>query len=205
MFGDRNMIKNLIFDFSDTLCHFGGLKWLREVTDEEQALRIHRGMFLMPRWQEYDRGEISTDETREIYVESMLPEDRELAREYFDCWYKKHFVIEGIPELLSELKEKGYKLYLLSDYPICFEYVWESFELFDMFDGRGVSYELHARKREKTAFPLLLERYGLIAEECFFVDDLYLNTDAARECGLGAHLFTTTECLRAELKGLGII
>ena len=103
------------------------------------------------------------------------------------------------------VKEKGYGIYLLSDYPECFEYNWESFELFDMFDGRAVSYELHARKRERTAFPLLLERYNLRAEECFFVDDLYLNTDAAKECGLGAHLFTTTENLRKELKELGVL
>ncbi len=199
------MIKNLIFDFSDTLCHFGGHKWLFTLTDEERALRIHRGMFLNPEWQRYDRGEISGEEMRAIYLVSMLPEDRELANEYFDTWYRKHTVIEGIPEVLSELKAKGYGLYLLSDYPECFEHVWESFELFDMFDGRGVSYELHARKRERTAFPLLLERYGLLAEECFFADDLYLNTDAATECGLTAHLFTTTENLREDLTRLGIL
>ncbi len=199
------MIKNLIFDCSDTLLHFGGVRWLCEVTDEERALVIHRGMFCLPEWAYYDRGEIGSEETREKYLAAMKPEDRELANEYFDTWYRKHTVIYGIPELLAELKEKGYKLYLLSDYPICFEYVWENFELFNMFDGRGVSYELHSRKREKTAFPLLLERYGLRAEECFFVDDLYLNTDAAKECGLGAHLFTTTENLREDLVKLGIL
>lgn len=199
------MIKNLIFDCSDTLLRFGGLNWLREVTDEERALRIHRGMFLMPEWAAYDRGEISSEETRRLLLEAMLPEDRELAREYFDCWYKKHTVIEGIPELLAELKERGYKLYILSDYPICFEYVWESFELFDMFDGRGVSYELHSRKREKKAFHLLLERYGLCAEECFFADDFALNIEAAADCGLHAHLFTTSENLREELRSLEIL
>lgn len=199
------MIKNLIFDCSDTLLRFGGLNWLREVTDEERALRIHRGMFLLPEWACYDRGEIGGGETREKYLASMKPEDRELANEYFDTWYRKHTVIDGIPELLTELKKKGYGLYLLSDYPECFEHVWESFELFKLFDGRGISYELHARKRERTAFPLLLERYGLTAEECFFADDLYLNTDAATECGITAHLFTTTENLREELTGLGIL
>ena len=50
-----------------------------------------------------------------------------------------------------------------------------------------------------------MERYNLRAEECFFVDDLYLNTDAATECGLTAHLFTTTENLRADLVKLGIL
>lgn len=199
------MIKNLIFDCSDTLLRFGGVNWLRERTDEERALRIHWGMFRMPDWAAYDRGEIGSEETRKIFLASMLPEDRELANEYFDTWYRKHTIIDGIPEVLSELKAKGYKLYILSDYPICFEYVRESFELFELFDGIGVSYELGSRKRERRAFGLLLERYGLRAEECFFADDLALNIEAATECGLTAHLFTTTENLREELGKLGIL
>ena len=115
-------------------------------------------------------------------------------------------IYETLPELIDDLKRKGYGLFVLSDYPECFEHVWESFaDFFANFDGRAVSYELHWRKREKKAFPLMLERYGLKAEECFFVDDLYLNTDAAKECGLGAHLFTATENLRAELCELGVL
>lgn len=199
------MIKNLIFDCSDTLLRFGGLDWLREEVGEELALRIHRTMFLLPEWVLFDRGEIDAETVKARLCAELDEADRELGIRYFDTWYRKHYVIEGIPEVLSELKAKGYKLYLLSDYPECFEYVWESFELFDMFDGRGVSYELHARKRERTAFPLMLERYGLRAEECFFADDLYLNTDAATECGLTSHLFTTTEKLREDLIRLGIL
>ncbi len=200
------MIKNLIFDCSDTLLRFGGLDWLREVTgDEERAMRIHRAMFLLPEWPIYDRGEVEGAAVKAKLDAALDESDRELGLQYFDTWYRKHTVIDGIPELLAELKEKGYGIYLLSDYPECFEYVWESFELFNIFDGRGVSYELHSRKREKKAFSILLERYSLRAEECFFVDDLYLNTDAAKECGLGAHLFTTTEKLREELGKLGIL
>lgn len=199
------MIKNLIFDCSDTLLRFGGLDWLREEVGEERAMHIHRTMFLLPEWVQFDRGEIDAEMVKAKLCAALDEADRELGLRYFDTWYRKHRVIEGIPELLSELKAKGYKLYLLSDYPECFEHVWESFELFDMFDGRAVSYELHARKRERTAFTLMLERYGLRAEECFFADDLYLNTDAATECGLTAHLFTTTEKLREDLTGLGIL
>ena len=200
------MIQNLIFDFSDTLMRFGGLDWLREKCSEERALRIHRGMFLHPEWQRYDRGEIDADEMRTKYLASILPEDRELANVYFDTWYRKHTVIEGMPELLAELKKKRYGIYLLSDYPECFEYNWENFaDLFKIFDGRGVSYELHSRKREGKAFLLMLERYGLCAEECCFVDDLYLNTDAATECGITAHPFSGVENLRKALAELNIL
>mgnify|MGYP002519047073 FL=1 len=111
------MIKNLIFDFSDTLCHFGGLDWLRETVGEERALHIHRAMFLLPEWPIYDRGEIDGESVKEKLCDALEAEDKELGLTYFDTWYRKHTIIEGIPELLAELKEKGYGIYLLSDYP----------------------------------------------------------------------------------------
>ena len=200
------MIKNLIFDFSDTLMRFGGLDWLCEKCGEERAMHIHRTMFLLPEWPIYDRGELDGEAVRSKLKIALDENDRELGLRYFDEWYRHHTMIEGIPELLAELKSKGYGIYLLSDYPECFEYNWERFaDFFRIFDGRGVSYELHSRKREKKAFSLLLDRYGLKAEESYFVDDLGLNIEAARECGLRAHQFTTTECLREELNKLGIL
>ena len=201
------MIKNLIFDCSDTLLRFGGLDWLREVTgDEERAMHIHRTMFLLPEWPIYDRGELDGETVKSSLKLALDDNDRELGLRYFDEWYRHHTMIAGIPELLAELKAKGYGIYLLSDYPECFEYNWEKFaDFFRIFDGRGVSYELHSRKRERTAFPLMLDRYGLKAEESYFVDDLGLNIEAARECGLRAHQFTTTECLREALAELNIL
>ena len=201
------MIKNLIFDYSDTLMRFGGLDWLREAAgDEERAMHIHCTMFLLPEWSVYDRGELDGETVKSRLKASLDNSDRELGLRYFDEWYRHHTMIAGIPELLAELKAKGYGIYLLSDYPECFEYNWGKFaDFFRIFDGRGVSYELHSRKRERTAFPLMLDRYGLKADESYFVDDLGLNIEAARECGLRAHQFTTTECLREELNKLGIL
>ena len=200
------MIKNLIFDFSDTLCRFGAFDWLRGMADEEQALRIHFAHFRLPEWPCYDRGEISTEAFREKYIAALDECDREIGGIYCDGWYHHHIMIDGIPELLAELKAKGYKIYLLSDYPEIFEYNWEKFaDFFKIFDGRCVSYELGARKRERKPFGLLLDRFGLKAEECYFVDDLDLNVEAALECGFSAHQFTTTECLREELNKLGIL
>ena len=201
------MIKNLIFDYSDTLMRFGGLDWLRKVTgDEDRAMHIHRTMFLLPEWPIYDRGDLDGETVKSSLRVALDDDDRELGLCYFDEWYRHHTMIAGIPELLAELKAKGYGIYLLSDYPECFEYNWERFaDFFRIFDGRGVSYELHSRKREKKAFGFLLDRYGLNAEECCFVDDLGLNIEAARECGLRAHQFTTTECLREALAELNIL
>ena len=127
------MIKNLIFDCSDTLLRFGGLDWLREEVGEERALHIPRTMFLLPEWVQFDRGEVDAETVKEKLCAALGEDDRELGLRYFDTWYRKHRVIEGIPEVLSKLKAKGYKLYILSDYPECFEHVWESFEIFDMF------------------------------------------------------------------------
>ena len=95
------MIKNLIFDCSDTLLRFGGLDWLREVTgSEERAMHIHRTMFLFSDWAIYDKGNMDGETIKEKLRAAFDDCDRELGLQYFDMWYRKHTMIEGIPELL---------------------------------------------------------------------------------------------------------
>ena len=57
------------------------------------------------------------------------------------------------------------------------------------------------RKPDPKIYELTLERLGGIpAEECVFVDDIDLNCAAARELGMTAVLFETTEQARAEVE-----
>ena len=49
------------------------------------------------------------------------------------------------------------------------------------------------RKPDPAIYALTLERLGLPAEACVFIDDLEHNIVAARECGLHAVHFRDTE------------
>ena len=51
----------------------------------------------------------------------------------------------------------------------------------------------------------LCEKFGLMKEECLFVDDKQINVDGARATGMQAILFTDTRQFEEELKRFGII
>jgi putative hydrolase of the HAD superfamily len=48
-----------------------------------------------------------------------------------------------------------------------------------------------ARKPDPAVFERVLERYGVVAEDAFFADDLVENVGSAASVGITAHLFTS--------------
>lgn len=194
------MIKNVIFDCSDTLLRLEAVDYLTTLTgNRERAERIHKALFLSEEWRDYDRGVFSDDEAPEVLLPLLPPEDREIGTTYLENWFLKYSVIEGIPELLDELKAKGYRIFVLSDYPARFESVWNRFDIFKKFDGRIASYEVGSKKYELKPFEMLLKKYSLQKEECLFTDDSLGCIEAARKVGIKAHLFTGVPGLRKTL------
>ena len=56
-------------------------------------------------------------------------------------------------------------------------------------------------KPERQIYETLLERYGLKAEECYFVDDTPLNVVGAMRCGMdGAVFHGSVEELRVHMR-----
>ena len=60
-------------------------------------------------------------------------------------------------------------------------------------------------KPDPAIYRLLLERNGLSAGDCVFIDDSEKNVRGAEAVGMKAIHFTTPEALRAELAGLGLL
>ncbi|MBQ6946593.1 MAG: HAD-IA family hydrolase [Clostridia bacterium] len=197
------MKKNMIFDCSDTLLHMGAPEYLKSlVNDDDYANELHFRIFRSFPWHEYDCGKITSEELKQQIIPLLKPEEYEVADTYLHNWNKHYSVIDGIPELLAELKEKGCKLYLLSDFPPCFEELWNKYDLFRLFDGRVISYEEGVRKSDEGAlFKVLFKKNNLIPEECIFVDDGQINVDTAENLGLQGILFTDVPSLR---KALGL-
>ncbi|MGA1635685.1 MAG: HAD family hydrolase [Gemmobacter sp.] len=60
-------------------------------------------------------------------------------------------------------------------------------------------------KPDPAIYRLLLDRNGLAAGDCLFVDDVAANVEGARAVGMAAHHFTGPEALAAELTARGIL
>lgn len=184
------MIRNIIFDIGGVLVRLRKDEWLFEdlKLSEEEAKLLDRSMFGSPLWKEVDRGLIPYREVIKRLCEET-PEAAELL--------KKGFAAVGgtvektdyaIPWICS-LKEAGYRVYYLSNY---FEELRrqnrEALSFLSYMDGGVWSDEEKLIKPDHRIFERLCEKYGLVPEECIFLDDTAVNLVAAEECRFSALL-----------------
>ena len=108
-------------------------------------------------------------------------------------------------DLLSTLKRNGYPVYGLSNWSSKVYETMQNFpHIFSLLDDRVLSCEEHLLKPEADIYLRALERFGLKAEECVFVDDKQANIDGCRAVGIDGILFKGTDDLRKELLKRGI-
>jgi putative hydrolase of the HAD superfamily len=83
------------------------------------------------------------------------------------------------------------------------EPLWRSkLPIDDVFEVVVDSAFVGTRKPEPKIYAITLERLGLPAEACAFVDDLALNVEAAREAGMRGVVYRDTAQAIAELEAL---
>lgn len=99
-------------------------------------------------------------------------------------YYKYRPFNIGILELINELKEKGYKIYILSNNnKEAEEYLLELPD-FEVLDGWIFSCDYQIMKPDSRIYNILFETYNLKPEECFFIDDSKRNVEVGEELGM---------------------
>lgn len=172
------MIRAVIFDMFETLItHYQSPLYFGSQMAKDAGIPEDRFQLL---WQssEYDRciGRATLEEVLEkILRENQCYSDKllknitqkriEAKRECF-----RHLHPEIIP-MLSELKERGLLVGLISN---CFSEETEVIkrsELFPSFDAAFLSYEHGIRKPDKEIFERCMKELSVKAEECLYVGD----------------------------------
>lgn len=198
-------MKNIIFDVGGVLVGYRWMDMFREAgMDEKKAREIGWGFFGCRLWPDYDAGLVTTEEL----LQSLIAEKPELEADY--RWFVAHaeeMTVKrpAIWELVKKLKEKGYGIYLLSNYSEeLFTRHMKGMEFMELIDGGIVSYQVHEIKPNPPIYRILLEKYGLKAEECLFFDDRADNTEAAKKLGMEAVTVVdaSEEFLKKELEKL---
>jgi 2-haloacid dehalogenase len=93
-----------------------------------------------------------------------------------------------------------YEVYGLTNWSMeTFPAAREHFGILQMIDRYVVSAAERLIKPDPRLFQVLLDRYGLRAEECTFIDDNPDNVAAARKMGMKGIVFTGADSLRKEL------
>lgn len=199
------MIRNLIFDIGNVLTDFRWKEFLQDKGfDEEMIARIAAASVQNPLWCEFDRGTWTEEELMQAFVKEAPQLEKELHLAYDDI----HGMVTpreyAIP-WLQELKSKGYGVYYLSNFSKKAEVECsECLSFLPYMDGGILSYQEKLIKPDPAIYTLLLERYGLMAEESVFLDDTLANVEAARKLGIHGIWFQTKEQAEEELKRLGV-
>lgn len=104
-------------------------------------------------------------------------------------------------ELMRELKASGYRMAMLTNNVREWEPLWRTMLPVDaIFETVVDSGFVGCRKPEPQIYELTLERIGMPAEACLFVDDLAHNCEGARKAGMGAVHFRDNEQAIAEIR-----
>ena len=199
------MIKNVIFDIGNVLVDF---RW-RELMDElnltkEDKDRFEVYVFGGKWWHHLDHG--TMEEEAAI---KHLREDNAEYQEAFDLvWKNRDQLVSPYDYSVSwiqSLQEKGYKVYLLSNYPeklFTMHAENGSFPFLDLVDGKVVSAFEKKIKPDADIYECLMERYGLKAEECVFIDDREENVQGAINVGMQGICFKDYEWADAQLQAM---
>lgn len=197
--------KNIIFDVGDVLLDYRWQQMLMDYgLDESEAYRVGRELFDDPDglWHEYDLGVKSQEEIIQEF-EQKHPKDAEVIRWFISHGEYMHVARPAIWKLVHQLKEAGYHLYILSNYPeILFKKHTQYADFMDDMEGMVVSYMLHVGKPERIVYQTLCDRYGLNKEECLFFDDRAENVQGAIDFGMRAKRVLSAKELAVDLEEL---
>jgi putative hydrolase of the HAD superfamily len=196
------MIRNLIFDMGNVLIHWDPPRFMERMglPEEDRALLLTE-VFGSVEWIQTDRGTLSfEDGLKEMCA--RLPE--RLHRATLDWWKDNLLPVEGMAELVRELKGLGYNIYLLSNAKLDLHQYFDRIPGSECFDGMIVSADWKLLKPQPELYHVLLQEYGLKAEECFFTDDLNINIEAAVLVGMSGTVFRGVAGLRRTLTEAGV-
>ena len=192
-------MKNVIFDFGNVLVkwepekiyaeHFGdeAKAWwfLRHVADADWRNRIDAG----------ESQDMCINELQERY-----PDYREAIELYRTKWREMLTgEMPGMREVVLKLKELT-DVYGLTNWSMeTFPEARRRFTILQMIDRYVVSAAEGLVKPDPRLFQVLLDRYGLQAEDCIFIDDNPLNVEAASKMGMEGIVFQGAEDLCGKL------
>ena len=199
------MIKNIIFDLGNVLINFKPYEFLLRFTNDKEYIdQFISKVTRSKTWLELDRGTESLENARTIFI-SKYPQEKDFIEQFFDQWMDMLTPIEENVEILVELKELGYRSYILSNYIIeAFSYVCSKYSFLSLFNGQIISGVEKVIKPEKAIYELLLSRYNLVPEESLFIDDILFFLKPAKKLGMKTIWNRPETDLREELKKLDI-
>jgi len=152
---------------------------------------------------EMERGELAEGAFLDLLADALeplvghRPHLHRFREVYFEALHPNGEMIE----LMRELKASGLTMALLTNNVREWEPLWRSMLPVDeIFEEIVDSAFVGCRKPEARIYELTLERIGMRAEDCLFIDDLHPNCEGAEAIGMSAVHFRDNEQAIGEIR-----
>jgi putative hydrolase of the HAD superfamily len=145
-----------------------------------------------------ERGEVSERQFLDDLSWGLEPElgHRPTLHRFREIYFEALHPNEPMLDLMRELRDRGFRMAILTNNVREWEELWRSkLPLDEIFELIVDSAWVGLRKPDPAIYRLVVERLGdgLECSGCLFVDDNEANVEAARELGMTAVHFGTTE------------
>ena len=197
---------NVVFDIGNVLVHWEPRALYRKIFATEAEVDWFIANVCNSAWNlEQDRGRSFAAAVRE--ATARFPEHAEAIAAYDLRWHETvPGPIDGTVEILEDLRQRSTPLYAITNFnQDKFRETLERFAFLGVFRDIVVSGDERILKPDPAIYRLLLDRNGLAASSCVFIDDSGKNVRGAEAVGMKAIHFTTPDALRTELAGMGLL
>jgi 2-haloacid dehalogenase len=197
---------NVVFDIGNVLVHWDPRALYRKIFASEDEVEWFIANVCNSDWNlEQDRGRSFAEAVRE--ATARFPEHADAIAAYDLRWHETvPGPIDGTVGILEELRQRGTPLYAITNFnQDKFRETVERFAFLRTFRDIVVSGDERLLKPDPAIYRVLLERNGIDAAACVFIDDSEKNVRGAEAVGMKAIHFTTPQALRADLAGMGLL
>ena len=185
------MISNIIFDMGGVLIRWNPEKMLESAhLSPEEMVILDRELFHGVEWIQMDRGILTGEETVEAVCGRVPEKLHEAVRSLVLSWHQRYLEpMPGMAELVRELKENGYRIFLLSNASDVLRSYFPRIPGSECFEKLLVSAEEKLLKPSHEIYERLYEKFDLNPAECWFIDDSPANVEGAMLTGMGGTVF----------------
>lgn len=181
--------KNYIFDYGDVLYLFNSKDIISKYIDNQKEIDFLNDI-LIEEWGKLDIGAIEYED----YINNCIdktPESLQVTvSTIFKTWPKALPRVEGMYDVLKEVKEKAEGgVFLISNAPAYLEEVKDIYPEMELFDDIIISGACKMVKPDENIYRYAMDRFDIKPEETFFIDDRERNIEGAKKIGLNGYVF----------------
>ena len=197
---------NIVFDIGNVLLDWDPRALYRKIFASEAEVEWFLTHVCNSAWNlEQDRGRSFEEAIAE--ATARHPDQAQAIAAYHLRWPETlTHVIDGSVAVLEDLHAQDTPLYAITNWnQDKFRQTKARYDFLHHFRDIVVSGDEKLLKPDPAIYRLLLERNGLNASDCLFIDDSLKNVAGAQAVGMQAHHFTSPNQLREHLVSIGAL